>query len=199
MLSLLQVQNQPMKRNWRSLAVALKFVDKHECLLERYFCHFISDKLSIVCVSNGVVFDVFKEYFNNLAHCVETHHESDCEHAISRRVMKLIMFHISFRYHPDSLAGIFPILKQLAEVQLLTKFNDASVTTTDLTVYRDNALSLLSDPKCLCAYITDLVFSAIVTLWMKNKNSAQWFVFYQNMVSNKIRYYSNNHSQGINL
>ena len=170
-----------MKHNWRSLAVVLKYVDKHECLLERYFCDFISDKLSIVCVANGLVFHVFEEYFSNLAQCVQKHHES--EHTLSRRVMRLLMFHISFRYHQDSLARILPIIKQLAEIQLLTETDDESLTTPDFTLYSENALSLLSDPKCLCAYIIDLVFSGIVSLWMKNVNSAQWFVFYQNMVS----------------
>ena len=180
------MQNQAMKHNWRSLAVVLEYVDKHESLLKRYFRDFISDKLSVVCVTNGLVFHVFEEYFNNLAQCVQEHHEGDPEHAVSRRVMKLIMFHISFRYHQDSLARILPIIKQLTEIQLLMITDAASVPTPDFTDYSENALSLLSNPKCLCAYIIDLVFSRFVSLWMKDENSAQWFVFYRNMVSHNI-------------
>ena len=187
-LILLQGQDEQKKNNRAALATALKLIENNEDMLQLYFSNFISDKLSVHCSDEGVVFDILQEYFEKLAHCVEDNQEmidaSSEPIPVSNAVMKVILYHISYRYHRDSLARILPIIKELDELQLLTKaLEQTSFIRPPLAAYSDNALSLLSDPKCLCAYIVDLLFSVVVSVWMRNEYSIQWFHFYQKMVS----------------
>ena len=168
-------------------------MEESEDLLQRYVSDFISDKFAVMSVNAGIVVEILQEYFAKLEPCLENLQAETTDLSpkqlstvpLPKSAMKVISYHISYHHHKTALANIFPIIKQLDELQHLTiDLKEVSFPRPHFISYSENALALLSNPASLSAYIIDLLFSIVLHVWMTNEVSTQWFNFYQRMVSN---------------
>ena len=162
----------------RAIATTLKLMEENTSLLDRYLCDLFADKLSIVSVPGEVVFDALKAYLisNRDSNSSPQHSPVLCI------VKRLTAAHIYFHYPRNSLTRILPIVKQLSELQQLTKkLDDKSLCIPPLE-YGLDSLSLLRDTGRLCAYTINILFYYIHSVWSEDMQPRRWYPLYHKMV-----------------